>query len=373
MQNLKLIIFITWTILLSACGGSDNKVSVKPDTTLNTNDAFEVVLNAHNVPAIAGMHIKQGVISEQFALGQRSAQNTMEVSLSDRWHIGSITKSFTATLAARLIETDVIQWDTQIQDIFNADEYNQKFAEITLIDLLSHTSGIEADVLKVSNWNSYFDSDLPITTQRQIMAKELMNMPGSKIGQFNYSNGGYVVAGAMLERVMATNWETLLEEYVLLPMDINDAQFGAPYDGVELTQPYGHNWKSGNWQAVNPTGKYADNPKVIGPAGTLNMSLNSLQKYAQIHLQGNLGNNDFLTTANFKRLHQEVANTNYALGWAINNKIISHNGSNTMWFAVLAINLSTQTITIAATNAGGSKGDNVTQNIMNTLVQRNGS
>lgn len=371
MNTIKSTILLCCGFILTACGGGDDKITVEPDSKLDTHAAFSQILEVHGVPAIAGIYSKNEQVKEQFAIGKRSAQNTMEVTLNDRWHIGSITKSFTATLAARLVEAGMISWETPIKDVFNADEYNDKFAEITLIELLSHTAGIEANVVKVEGWESYFTSNASIEIQRKTMANALMKMAGSKIGKFEYSNGGYVVAGAMLERVMATSWESLMDEYVLQPLAIYDVGFGAPTDSFELSQPYGHRWQSGQWQSLDPNSYYADNPKVIGPAGTLNMSLDSLNRYAQVHLQGDTAGNDFLTQASFKRLHQSVADTDYALGWGRNDTVISHNGSNTMWFAVVNINLSTDEITIAATNAGGDAGLNVTDNIIKTLVRRN--
>ena len=48
------------------------------------------------------------------------------------------------------------------------------------------------------------------------------------VGKHLYSNLGYVVAGAMAERVTARSWESLMQERLFAPLGISSADFGAP-------------------------------------------------------------------------------------------------------------------------------------------------
>jgi len=373
MKKLIATSIISW-FLLSGCGQESANKDIQPDKSLSTNEAFIQILNTYKVPAIGGLIMRSGDIQEQFSLGKRATESSVDVESSDLWHLGSITKSFTATLTAKLVELGYLDWNTTIGDVFYADEYPVSLSDITIEQLLSHSAGIASNILEVNNWEGYFTPSEDIIPQRLSLAKELLKISSkNNPGKFSYSNGSFVIAGAMLERVMSDNWENLLTHYILLPLDIQDAQFGAPDLGYDFSQPYGHLKQGNGWKSVSPNERYSDNPLAMGPAGTLSMSIESLAKYANEHILGHKGESDLLSADSFQKLHSEVSNLGYGAGWYINNQQISHSGSNTMWYAHLGIDLSKELVVIAVTNVGGDSGIGVTDNITNVLLDRNGN
>lgn len=366
------LIGLTTLSLLTGCGQESANKNIQPNESLVSEDAYNQILEAYRVPAIAGLIMQQGETLEEFAVGRRAIESPIEVEAIDRWHLGSITKSFTATLTAKLIELGYLNWHTTIGDVFHADEYPASLVLVTIEQLLSHSGGITADIIKVPGWESYFSSTTDIVEQRLSLATELLKLSsGNKVGKFSYSNGSFVIAGAMLERIMADSWENLLTNYLLEPLDIHDAQFGAPNDGFDYSQPYGHKSSNSGWQSISPVERYSDNPLAMGPAGTLSMSLTSLAKYAQEHVQGHHGKSGMLTQETFQKLHSEVGNLGYGHGWIIKGTQISHSGTNTMWYAHLGIDLSAELVAIAATNVGGDTGAGVTDNIIKVMLSRN--
>ena len=63
---------------------------------------------------------------------------------------------------------------------------------------------------KLTNLNSYRSSSLDMEAQRQKMLEEALVLnPETAQGQYLYSNLGYLVAGAMMERLTAASWGTL--------------------------------------------------------------------------------------------------------------------------------------------------------------------
>lgn len=361
------------TLLMVACGGGSNTPeTVIPDTQLTTTEAFNVVINQHAVPAIGGAYIEGDQVKEQFVLGLRVQGSIEPLALSDRWHLGSITKSFTATLAARLIEQSYLEWDTKISDVFDTNEYNPKYADVTLEQLLSHTGGIHADISDVTGWIDYFTSTEDLLLQRKMMVNYLMHMSGTTIGVHKYSNGSFVIAGAMLERIMGDSWEALMTDFVLTPLNIFDVQFGAPTDGYDNSQPYGHELLNGGWNPISPVNPFSDNPKAIGPAGTMSMSLDSLSQYLIAHMTGISGQSTLLEQSSFEKLHRRVSGTDYAMGWFVDGSNIYHSGSNTYWYAHIGIDFGAKTVgVIALTNVGGDRGIAVTDNIIDVLLDRN--
>ena len=135
-------------------------------------------------------------------------------------------------------------------------------------------------------------------------------------------------------------WEEIVREEILTPMKLTTAGFGAPGAEDAVTQPRGHRALGSSLTPVEP-GMFADNRPVFGPAGTMHMSIADLARWGQEHLRGERGHDGVLKAATFARLHRPPAG-DYALGWVSQMKgdqrVIWHNGSNTLWYAIVAFN-----------------------------------
>ena len=93
-------------------------------------------------------------------------------------------------------------------------------------------------------------------------------------------------------------------------------------------------------------GAYADNPRWMAAAGTMHMSIDDLLKFGLAHLDAGKSSSAILSVDTFQRLHQPVMER-YAYGWVVDRRILNdreppetfmwHNGSNTMWYALLVI------------------------------------
>ena len=137
-------------------------------------------------------------------VGLRSADGGPAATVDDRWHMGSITKSMTSTLAALMVEDGLISWDTTPLDVWPelANDIHADFRNATLRQFLSHTSGMKRD----DDWSGAADSASGTLRCRTARVGDAPAVPGAGILQrhWSYSNMGYVVAGAMLETARAT-------------------------------------------------------------------------------------------------------------------------------------------------------------------------
>ena len=72
------------------------------------------------------------------------------VTINDRFHIGSDTKAMTALLAGMLVEEGKFRWNTTVGEIYPelVDKMSKGVKDITLEQLLSHTSGIPGDSME---------------------------------------------------------------------------------------------------------------------------------------------------------------------------------------------------------------------------------
>jgi CubicO group peptidase (beta-lactamase class C family) len=330
----------------------------------NLNEFLEPIRRQYKLPALAAAAVKDGRIAALGAVGVRRASGNERVNLYDCFHIGSCTKSMTATLCAILVQQGKLKWDSTIGEVF-ADQKNKiasEFHGVTLAQLLMHRSGLPEDRSPDRKlWPKIWGLSGPMLEQRRafvelVLAEKPTVAPGSK---HQYSNSGYTVAGAMCERVTGKAWEDLMREQLFAPLEMRTAGFGPPGTADEVDQPWGHLVRGATWKPI-PPGRDADNPAVISPAGTVHCSLADWAKYAAFHLRGARGEEKLLPAAVFEKLHTPLPDDDkaYAYGWLVTErewaggKALTHAGSNTMWFAVVWITPKRDAAYLAATNVG---------------------
>jgi CubicO group peptidase (beta-lactamase class C family) len=306
-------------------------------STLTTR--LEAVRVAANLPAIGGATFRSSGVIEIAASGLRRLGDKTEVTTGDLWHVGSITKSFTSALVGKFVERRELSWTTTLGDLFGPARAG-KFAPVTLINLLSHRAGLPPNVTPAIAAELRTSSPA-VTEQRQKIADgvfggEPLSPPGA---QYLYSNLDYVVAGAILEMKTKRPWEELVKAEVLEPLKLSSVGFGAPGSPGSVTQPRGHRQGAGALVPIEPP--LADNPPYLGPAGTMHMTIADLARWGQEHLRGERGIDGLLKAETFRRLHEPPQpDATYALGWVVrkegDHRTIWHNGSNTLWYAIVA-------------------------------------
>ena len=336
------------------------------------------LVEKHKVPALAVAVIEGDRLTKVGATGIRARGSEAKVGLDDVWHLGSCTKAMTATLCARLVEQGKLKWDSKVGDVL-ADQAEQIHADlrgVTLEQLLSHRAGLPTIPplplwLKLVGHEGSRDAREMLLSNGWLKAKPA-SPPGSK---WEYSNAGFMLAGLLAERAADKDWEALIREQLFEPLGMKAAGFGAPGSADQVDQPRGHNAFG---FAMKP-GKGADNPRGLGPAGTVHCSLRDWSKFIALHLQGARGECRLLTAESFQRLHSPQPiddKAGYALGWVVsqrewaNGSVLMHNGSNTMWFSVVWIAPKRGFAVMAVTNLGGKDGTLATDAAASLLIEK---
>jgi len=275
--------------------------------------------------------------------GERKKKSGAALTVDDTWHLGSITKSITATMLAALVENDELNWSLTLGEHYSDSDIDPSWHSVTLHDLLTHTSGTPANFPISYQFKEFLPEGKQRSLQRQKAVLETLSKPikQGQAGQFLYSNIGYTIAAVIAERVTDKSWETLVREKVYSPLNLSSAGFGNPdFQGGQLSQPRGHQSYFGFQRAVKQSD---DNNPIMGPAGISHMTLTDLALYANEHLQGFKGKGQLLKSETYKLIHTPNKQE-YAYGWVVfterewaNGNVIWHNGSNTMWYAIVAI------------------------------------
>jgi CubicO group peptidase (beta-lactamase class C family) len=336
--------------------------------------AVLVPIRAKNdVPGLAAAVVRGGELVALGADGVRKRGSEVRITAQDRFHMGSCTKSMTATMLATLVEEGKLRWTTTVGEVFGplVATMRPAWKDVTLEQLVTHRAGAPAGLDAGGLWGRLWKREgtpreQRMTLVRGVLEREPEAPPGTK---FMYSNAGFAVAGAMAETVTNKAWEELMEERVFTPLAMKSAGFGAPGTAGKLDEPLGH---GANGEAVE-VGPGADNPPAIGPAGTVHLTLADWAKYVAFHLEGDRcadgkhpcpetsGALKGLKPATFAKLHAPAPGegASYAMGWGIaerdwaHGRVLTHNGSNTMWFCVTWIAPERDFAVLVATNQGG--------------------
>ena len=291
--------------------------------------------------------------------GKRRKGKEASLTGEDLWHIGSVTKSFTATMIARLVEKGKLNWNTTIKEIFpEVNSLNAGWYNVTLQHLLTHTSGAVANFPFLVNFKNPSEGLERMGARESAVIKILKKEPKTELGStFEYSNVGYTIAGVIAEKVTGKPWEELINQEVFIPLKIQKGGFGPPQNtDKELSQPRGHRNLFGLLTIA--VDSQDDNTPIIGPAGTIHLSLSDLSLFASEHLKGLQGKGTLLKPETFQRLHKTSLD-DYACGWIVDSPkdlavgpVLWHNGSNTMWYTLLAIIPNINTVVAITSNDG---------------------
>lgn len=347
-----------------------------PAKTKDLSAMLQGEIDASGLPGLGAAIVSSRGMEAIGVAGKRSWPNGPPIMTADRWHIGSCTKALTATLAARLIERGPLRWDSTLGEVLDV-EMHADWRPVKLCWLLCHRSGASMN-FDQQIWEDMVARGGSLTEQRRYFATEGLKTPPQAPPNTAtiYSNAGFMLAGAMMEKVTGRAWEDLLAQHVLKPLGMKDTGFGAPGIAGKLDQPVGHLRKEvGGWEPIPPA-IGADNPAATGPAGTINLSLADWSRFVGAHLQGFAGRSKFLNKASWERLHKlDEPGWDYSPGWKIANEgatskpVLQHIGSNGFWVAQATIYPARNRAVLITTNVADDSAEPVFGRVLKSLSE----
>jgi CubicO group peptidase (beta-lactamase class C family) len=295
---------------------------------------------AMGFPALSCAIVTDTGITEAEAAGCRRYGGAKNVTVDDKFQLGSCTKSFTAVLMGILVDEGLISWNTPLSKIFPEFDNSMidQYRIVTVSHLLAHCAGFMRDpIIKPASAS--------VRQRRyEITGWALKQAPAKQIGEYLYSNLGYIIAGAVIEKLTNKTYEEVLTEKVLIPLGLTSAGFGVPgTEGLE-DQPLQHTAAHAPVRAVSD----AQLDPFYNPAGGLYMSVKDWGKYVQWVLTAETGKNQKLLKNETAKMitspQVDIGNGEYyAFGWGISNadwaggKTLSHSGSTGFNYATAVI------------------------------------
>ena len=206
-----------------------------------------------------------------------------------------------------------------------------------------------------------------------ILTDNLVLAASNDIGEFHYSNLGYMIAACMAERITGQSWEALIRQRLFDPLDMSSAGFGSPNTPDQIDQPWGHSWEfslfGNNWEPDQ-----TDNPKALGPAGRVHCNIKAWAEFLSLFLDDE---NPVIDSKHLNKLITPIGF--YAGGWAVLREedqpwgkgiVLVHSGSNGIWFTSVMVAPKLNRAYIVATNSrefGSTEG--VCQEMLSKLVK----
>ncbi len=232
--------------------------------------------------------------------GMANFEWNLPVAPDTRFRLGSITKQFTA-MSILMLEQDG-KLNTADSICKFVDPCPASWQPITLHHLLTHTSG-------VPNFTSFPDyrktmtlASPPAATIARFRDRPLDFAPGEKM---SYSNSGYVLLGAVIEKVSGQSYEAFVRARIFEPLAMRDTGYDHPTDVLPR--------RAAGYEHSGSTLKNADFLDMTIPhaAGSLYSTTLDLMKWDQA-----LSAQKFLTPENYQRYFTPEKN-NYAYGWNV--------------------------------------------------------
>lgn len=170
------------------------------------------------VPAVAVAIVADGEVVIQRAWGVADVESRRAATAATPFSIASVTKPFTSAAVLQLVAEGAIGLDDPVINHLPSLPY--RYADITVRQLLTHTSGIARD-LRLDN----FDDPDRATYEARLDTASAGAPPGER---FEYSNTGYTVLGWLVSEVEGAPLSDVLRRRLFEPLGMTQARYRAP-------------------------------------------------------------------------------------------------------------------------------------------------
>lgn len=305
------------------------------ETNIDVGERIDAYLtrNVENGYIGAVLVERNGEVILSSGYGLADSENNVPVTASTVFNIGSVTKQFTAAAVLLLAERNELELTATLADYFESVPADKK--GITIHQLLTHTSGIS--VYAGGFRYEYVSREQFVS---ELFETELVAAPGT---EHHYANAGYTLLAAIIEIVSKKPYEAFLSENIFTPLQMLDTGYKIPeWEDKVVAHSYYYSLADTDWFDWGTTPERWEDNEVswygIGK-GDIQSTVEDLYKWHKA-----LENNVILSEESRTQFETPYVsenpqgNTSYAYGWSIstsrrNTKVVSHDGSNDLYFA----------------------------------------
>ncbi|MEC0035212.1 serine hydrolase [Bacillus cereus] len=221
-----------------------------------------------------------------YAAGVANLSTKKPMKTDFRFRIGSVTKTFTATVVLQLAGENRLNLDDSIEKwlpgVIQGNGYDDK--QITIRQLLNHTSGI-------ANYTRSKDFNI-MDTKKSYTAEELVKMGISMPPDFDpgkgwsYSNTGYVLLGILIEKVTGNSYAEEIENRIIEPLELSNTFLPGNSSVIPGTNHARGYFRPDGASELKDVTYY--NPSMGSSAGDMISNADDLNKFFSYLLSGKL-------------------------------------------------------------------------------------
>ncbi|MBA2369394.1 MAG: serine hydrolase [Candidatus Protochlamydia sp.] len=304
----------------------------------------EQAMSAWQVPGMAIGIVKnnQTILSKGF--GVKELGESAKVNSDTLFQIGSITKSFTSSLIAMMVDEENIEWDEPVIDRFPDfvlfDPWATRAFQIQ--DLLAQRSGLSPNA---GDAQSYFGA----SRLQMIRHLRYIKPVASFRSTFAYQNSFFLVAGEILSAVTGLSWEKMVKERLLEPLGMKNSNTGLKNFLAYKNASQLHRRVGGQTRKIPDEYPFLNEYSLFGPAGGINSTVNDMNQWLKFQLNKGVFNDaPLISKGSLERTYRRYiyagnffdSDNYYGLGWCIREyspyPIIWHDGATAGFSSMLA-------------------------------------
>ena len=294
----RLSVLLSFLLIISTAPGlARNSEEIRKDIA----SYAEQVRTQWKIPGLSLSVVQGDSVIFSGGFGVREKGKSVEkdgqqvaVTPSTLFHIGSMTKAFTATVIASLVDEGLLHWEDTVKDILpDFDWYDDSVENIMQVkDLLTHTTGLVAQAGTYIPNLGYNRDDV----YRMFRYIEPVYPFRTK---FAYNNITFIIAARIIERVTGKTWEDNIRERIFIPLGMSSSVPGTEgYLNAGRNASVAHYFgysrgKGGSRGSIYVTPLYGEERAlhwvdVIGPAGSISSTAEDMAKWVSLHLHNGL-------------------------------------------------------------------------------------
>ncbi len=232
----------------------------------------------------AMLRIREGEHEWAAGAGKQELGSTVPVSTSGRFRIGSVTKTFVATVVLQLADEGRLALDDPIARhlpgvVAGGDA-------ISVRQILNHTSGIYDYAHERDRSTNRWRGDARFRTYRpqELLDVAFTHPPHFPPGRgWRYSNTNYVIAGLLVEKLTGKPYGDAVAERIIRPLRLN--QTTVPGTDPAVPEPHAHGYTDVAGTLVDVTEM---NPSLDWAAGEMISTASDLNRFLSALLGGEL-------------------------------------------------------------------------------------
>ncbi|WP_126493692.1 serine hydrolase domain-containing protein [Staphylococcus caprae] len=361
--------FVMMVLLMSGILTKHYTAHSKTETMLTHHSQKQIDSIVHSamrngkIPGVSVLIIKDNKIFLNKGYGYANVSQKTKVTPRTRFEIASNTKAFTGYSVLQLAKEGKLNLNDKVSKYVPGFymNYDDEKKDITIKQLLGHTSGIPSDITEEDHYSEDYNSIKNIVDYAK--GKELNEAPGDA---FEYSNMNYDILGLIVQNVSHQSYQSYIKEHILSPLNMKDTTFKTTSKKGK-NEASGYELISGDTEKTTPEFNIGDTPSAFMMSST-----KDLENWIKMQLEPS-----DKTRSIVEQSHQAISKSEgiadangYGEGWFINSNdhTIYHTGTLDNFSSEILLNPKKSYGIVVLANMNSSHVTNLTDNLNSQIL-----